>query len=101
MAQDELATVELFRFNPEVDSKPRYTEFKELSYKGHTVKDVLAYIYENRDSSFAFRWVCNRGLCRCCTGEVNGQPVLSCQEPASKHMKIEPHHKFKILKDLV
>ena len=101
MAQDELATVELFRFDPEVDSKPGYAEFKELPYKGYTVRDVLAYIYENRDSSFAFRWACNQGLCRCCPVEVNGKPVLSCEEPASKNMKIDPHHKFKVKKDLI
>ncbi len=101
MARSELATVKLFKFDPEVDSEPRYTEFKDLPYKGYTVRDVLAYIYENLDSSFAFRWACNQGMCRCCVVKVNGKPVLSCQEVARKHMRIEPHHKFEVIKDLI
>ena len=100
MDKDDLATVELFRFDPEVDPEPRYSQFK-VPYKGYTVMNVLSYIYENLDSSFAFRWACGKGFCRCCVMAVNGKPVLACNEPASQHMKIEPHPKFRVVKDLV
>jgi len=100
MSRNHLATVEIFRFDPELDSEPRYDKF-EAPYKGYTVMNVLTYIYENMDSTFAFRWACSRGFCRSCVVSVNGRPVLSCMEPASKYMKIEPHPKFKIIKDLV
>ena len=100
MVGDDLATVQLFRFDPEVDIRPRYSEFK-VPYKGYTVANVLLYIYENLDSTFAFRWGCCKGLCRCCVVSVNGKPALSCMEPASKKMKIEPHPKFQVIKDLV
>ena len=101
MAREEQATVELFRFDPEIDRQPRYTQFKALPYKGYTVRDVLSYIYENLDDTFAFRWACNQGMCRACIVLVNGKPVLSCMEPARKNMKIEPHPKFKVIKDLI
>lgn len=101
MARVEEGVVELFRFNPEVDSQPRYVEFNALPYKGHTVKDVLSYIYENIDDTFAFRWACNQGMCRACVVSVNGKPVLSCMQQAIKNMKIEPHPKFKVIKDLI
>ncbi len=100
MADDELATVKLFRFDPEVDTRPRYSQFK-APYKGSTVMNVLLHIYENLDSTFAFRWACTKGFCRCCVVSVNEKPVLACMEPATRNMKIEPHPEFKVIKDLV
>lgn len=87
MVEDELAEVKLFRFDPEVDAKPRYDKFK-VPYKRHTVLDVLKYVYENVDSSFAFRWACGKRFYRCCLVSVNGKPVLACTVPAQKEMKI-------------
>lgn len=100
MDKDELATVDVFRFDPEIDSEPSYVEFK-VPYKGRTILDVLRYIYENVDSTVAFRWSCGAMFCRCCIIAVNGKPALACMEPAKKHMKIEPHPKFTVIKDLI
>ncbi len=100
MAQNELGIVKLFRFDPEVDTKPRYDEFK-VPYQGRTVLDILRYIQENLDSTFAFRWACKRRFCRCCVVSLNGRPVLSCTALAQKYMKIEPHPKFTLIKDLI
>ena len=82
MAEDEMARVELFFYHPEVDIEPRYREFK-VPYKGYTVLNALSYIYENLDSTFAFRRACSKGFCRCCVVSVNKKPVLACMEPAS------------------
>ena len=100
MSRDGLATVKLFRFNPATDVQPRYVEFR-VPYEGDTVLSVLTHIFEKLDSSFSFRWACKQGHCRSCVVQVNGRSVLSCKEPASKYMKIEPHPKFKVIKDLV
>ena len=100
MAQNELGTVKLFRFDPEVDTKPRYDEFK-VPYQGRTVLDVLIYIHQNKDSTFAFRWACGKCFCRSCVVSVNEKPVLACMAPAQNHMKIEPHPKFTLIKDLI
>jgi succinate dehydrogenase/fumarate reductase iron-sulfur protein len=100
MAREELATVRLFRFDPETDAEPGYVEFK-VPYKGHTVLNVLTHIFEKLDSSFSFRWACKQGHCRSCVVQVNGRSVLCCKEPAGRHMTIEPHPKFKVIKDLV
>ena len=100
MTENDMATVKLFRFDPEVDAEPRYSEYK-VPYKDHTVLSVLTYIYENLDSTFAFRWACAKGFCRCCVISVNDKPVIACIEPASEYMKIGPHPKFKVIKDLV
>ncbi len=100
MMEEEMATVKLFRFDPEIDTKPSYREYK-VPYRGRTVLDVLLYIYQKLDSTFAFRWACTHGFCRSCVVSVNGRPALACNAPAQKEMKIEPHPKFKLRKDLL
>lgn len=100
MVEDKLATVTLFRFDPEVDDKPWYSEFK-APYEGYTVLDVLLHIQENLDGAIAFRWGCGKGFCRSCVVSVNEKPMLPCNAPAVEYMKIEPHPKFKVLKDLI
>jgi len=100
MIEDELATVKLFKFDSQVDTEPRYDEY-QVPYQGRTVLDVLRYIYEKLDSTFAYRWACTKGFCRGCIVSVNGKPALACMKPAEKDMKIEPHPKFKIIKDLL
>jgi succinate dehydrogenase/fumarate reductase-like Fe-S protein len=100
MLQEEQATVRLFRFDPEVDTEPRYDVFK-VPYQGRSVLNVLLYIYQNLDSTFAFRWGCEKHYCRCCVVSVNKQPVLACMAPAEKNMRIDPHPKFKVIKDLL
>ena len=97
---EDLATVEVYRFDPGADPGPRYSSFR-VAYKGCTVMNVLSRIYEDLDNTFAFRWACGKGNCRCCVLCVNGRPVLACTEPASEYMKIEPHPKYQVLKDLV
>lgn len=100
MDEDKLAEIKLFRFDPEIDAKIWYKEFR-APYEERTVLNVLRYIYENLDSTFAFRWACEKTLCRSCAISVNGKPVLSCTAQAEKNMTIEPHPKFEIIKDLV
>ena len=96
----ELATVRLFRFDPKTDKKPEFRVY-HVPYKGWTVLDVLRYIYGNFDDTFAFRWACTKGFCRSCVVLLNGKPILSCVKNAEENMRIEPHPKFKILKDLI
>ncbi len=100
MVENNLATVRLFRFDPEVDTESRYDEFK-VPYQGHSVLDVLRHIYENLDSTFAFRWACTQRFCRACVVSVNGRPALACEKAAEATMKIDPHPKFTLVKDLL
>lgn len=100
MPEEELATVRIFRFDPGIDDVPGYSEFK-VPYQNRSVLDVLLYIYQNLDSTFAFRWACSKSFCRACMLSVNGKPVLGCMSPAQKEMNIEPHPKFEIIKDLL
>ena len=98
---EEKATVKVFRFDPSVDKKPRYQEYNDIPYAGRSVLNVLRYIYEEYDQSLAFRRLCTKGACGGCAMQVNGEPVLACQKPATEEMVIEPHPKFQVIRDLV
>ena len=100
MSDDELAVVKVFRYDPEVDAGSRYQEYR-VPYMYRTVLDVLRDIFENQDSTITFRWGCGKGRCRACAVSVNGRPVLACMKLAEKEMKIDPHPKFKVIKDLM
>ena len=99
--KEEKATAKIFRFDPSTDNKPKYQKYKNIPYIGCSVLDVLRYIYEECDQSLAFRRLCTKGYCGGCAIRVNGEPVLACQKLATKEMVIEPHPKFKVIRDLV
>lgn len=96
-----LARVVVRRFDPSADSEPYYQEYTCIPFEGRSVMEVLQTIYEEHDPSLAFRRLCIHGFCGSCFLLVNGEPVLSCQCPAQAEMKIEPHPKFPVIRDLV
>jgi len=97
---EELAVTKVFRFDPAADKKPRY-DIYEVPYRDRTVLDVLNIIYENCDPGLSFRSGCKAGSCGCCPVLLNNEPVFACQKLAEINMTIEPHPKFKVIKDLV
>ena len=98
---EELGNVVIYRYNPLVDSIPYYQTFENVPFENCSVLEVVNYIFVHRDSSLAFRRYCTKGLCGACLMNVNGKPVLTCQYQASKEMLIRPHHKFKVIRDLL
>jgi len=96
----DLATVQVFRFDPSVDKEPRYQIFEGVKYENRSVLEVINLIYEERDQTLAFREGCGNGTCTGCAIMLNRIPVLACQAPAEREMVIEPHPKFEIIKDL-
>ena len=102
-SDNDSADVRVFKFDPNIDKKPQYSQFK-IPIKGMTVLDVLKAIYNDFDAELAFRWGCEgAGDCRCgaCAVMVNGTPVLACRKKAEPDMLIAPHPKFEIIRDLV
>lgn len=100
MTKEDLAKVTVLRFDPTKDAKPRYQVFEDVPYKAMKVTDVLNYIYQNIDSTLAYRYSCRTGLCDACLMKVNGKVEVACKKLAEKEMLIEPLEKFVILKDL-
>ena len=97
----DLATVHIIRFDPSIDEDERIETYRDIPYIGCSVLDVLEYIYEERDSTLAFRGPCAAGCCKGCIVIINGKPGLACEIPAEAQMTIEPLHKFEIIKDIV
>jgi len=103
LPEDEKGLVKIFRFDPDKDKEPEYVDY-EVPCQGLTVLQVLEYIYEHYDRTLAFRYGCDgSGSARCgaCVVEINDVPVLACRQQAQVDMVVNPHHKFKVIKDLV
>ena len=97
------AIVKIRRFDPAIDKEPRYETYEvpPEGYDGVKVVDTLRYIYENLDSSLAFRETCYQRICGVCTVMVNNKPVLACDALSEKEMVIEPVANRRVLKDLI
>jgi len=59
----ETIKVKVFRYDPDKDNAPHYETYEVPYVEGMVVLDVLNYIYENLDGTFAYRWACRAGQC--------------------------------------
>ena len=99
--ENVMTQIKVFRFDPEVDKKPRYETYRVPL--GGSVLDALRYIYEQYDSSLSFRFGCagpTYERCGACPVLVNGQPALSCKKLLEEGVTVDPHPKFELIKDL-
>lgn len=114
----KVINVEVFRFDPSRDKEPYYQTFRVPLREhgltnGMSVLDVLKYIRRYYDGYLSFFASClipywesrKRGICtraRCNT-IVNSKPCITCEEPVSGDITIEPPISlgFKVIKDLI
>jgi fumarate reductase iron-sulfur subunit len=89
------------RFQPEIMKAPILQEYQVPLGPSFTVLDGLNYIYENLDSSLAFRASCLAGLCMVCLIQINGRIQCPCKTPMAKEMKLAPLPNKKVIRDLV
>lgn len=103
MSKADEATVKILRFDPSVDSEPRYETYQVPvgAWRNRKVIDVVRYIYDTCAPDLSFREPCRQGICGACKMMVNGKVVLACTAIAEQEMTIEPHRKYPVLKDLV
>jgi len=97
-------TLRIFRYNPEVDSKPRFENYDVPFEPKMRVLNAIRYIQENIDGTLTFRWNCGAGRCGSCSMEVNGFPSLTCKYEITEEMKeitVEPMKAFPVIKDLL
>jgi len=103
-------TFRVFRFNPQVDSKPYFDDYTIPVERGVTVLRSLNYIKEHIDGSVSFRAFCQAGICGSCGMRVNGLSQLACttqvwdvlaksREP--EVIKVEPLRNLPLIKDLI
>ncbi len=98
-------TVEVFRYNPETDSAPRFQSFQVPFHEEWGVVDALNYIKWELDGSLAYRYSCRMGVCGSCGMMVNGTPRLTCSSFLKDYypspIRIEPLAGFPVIRDLV
>ena len=91
----------IYRYDAVINAKPGYQLFEVDLDPRETVSGALLHIYENFDSSLAFRFTCNIQKCGECAVNVNNKPCLACEKTIEPEMIIDPLPNFPVIKDLV
>ena len=100
--------VSIYRYNPEVDTKPSMQEYEVSLPEGRDlmVLDVLALVKE-LDSSVAYRRSCREGVCGSDGMNINGTNGLACITPLSavggpaNKLVLRPLPGLPVIRDLV
>ena len=105
MAQQN-AVFEIYRYDPESGSAPRYQRFEiDRSECGPMVLDALIKIKNEQDGSLTFRRSCREGVCGSCAMNIDGTNTLACtraiDECRSATIAINPLPHQEVIKDLV
>ena len=99
--------VSLYRYNPEVDSKPRMQDYEiELpAGKDLMVLDVLE-LLKRQDPSISYRRSCREGVCGSDGMNISGTNGLACITPVSAATRggklvLRPLPGLPVVRDLV
>ncbi|MFQ6111750.1 MAG: 2Fe-2S iron-sulfur cluster-binding protein [Nitrospinota bacterium] len=102
MAREEVR-LRVFRFDPNGAEKPTYSSYT-IPGSGFSLLSALEFIYENLDSSLAFRnFCCYQLICGSCLLRLNGSHVKGCAAvlKAGRSYTVEPPSGFPIIRDLL
>ena len=99
--EPDTVRLRLYRFDPAVDSAPRYEAYEIPRTPLMRIMDVLDYVHEDLAVDFGYRWLCGTKKCGTCAVSVNGTPKLACWEEAEPEMTIEPLSNMQVIRDLV
>lgn len=101
----ETINLEVFRYEPEKDDKPRFQTYTVPYRKDWVVLDALNHIKDTMDGTLTFRWSCRMGVCGSCGMMVNGEPKLTCAAFLKHYypnpIRVEPLANFPVIRDLV
>lgn len=92
----------VYRYDPLVDTAPRYETYEVPWREKITVLELLRYIFENYEP-ISFRYECRMMQCGLCAVQIDGDPRLACATVIEKpsEITIEPLKGFPVIKDLV
>lgn len=94
----------IYRFNPEVDSRPRMQDFLLTDTDcGPMLLDALL-LLKQQDDSLGFRRSCREGVCGSDAMNVNGRNVLACILPLTELRQpivIRPLPGLPVIRDLI
>ncbi|GGD34859.1 succinate dehydrogenase iron-sulfur subunit [Microbacterium faecale] len=104
--QSYLVTFMVRRFNPEVDTEPKWVDYDVEMYPTDRVLDALHSIKWDMDGSLAFRRSCAHGICGSDAMRINGRNRLACKTlikdlDISKPVYVEAIKGLPLEKDLI
>lgn len=94
----------ILRYDPDEDKEPHFQTYTFDSPKGMTVLEGLIYIFENLDSTLAYRSMCRAAVCGSCAMHINGVYDLACRtqiDVLGGKVTLRPLSHMPIVKDLV
>ncbi|MDQ6953621.1 MAG: succinate dehydrogenase iron-sulfur subunit [Mariprofundaceae bacterium] len=95
----------IYRFNPENDSKPYMQHYEvAMSKKGMKLLDALNDIKWNLDGTLTFRRSCGEGVCGSDGMNINGVNGLACITPVEglkQPIQLRPLPSMNVIRDLV
>ena len=97
-------TLRIKRYNPDVDVKPHFEEYKVEAEPTDRVLDALNQLKWYEDGTITYRRSCAHGICGSDAMRINGRNRLACKALVSefgKRITLEPLIGFKIEKDLL
>lgn len=99
-------TVSIYRYDPELDSKPRMQKYEVDTQKvtGKMLLDVICYIKDHLDDSLSFRRSCREGVCGSDGMNINGKNGLACITKIvdlPKKVVLRPLPGLPVIRDLV
>lgn len=97
--------VNIYRYNPEVDSKPRVEKYSidPKQIKGIMLLDLLEAI-KSQDPSLAYRRSCAHGVCGSDGLNINGKNALACLtklKDLPRKITIRPLPGMPVIRDLI
>ena len=102
---EETVVLEVARYMPGEDERPRFQRYEVPYHDDWVVLDALNHIKDEVDGSLTYRWSCRMGVCGSCGMMVNGEPQLTCAAFLRDHLpgpiRVEPLNNFPIERDLV
>src|SRR5262245_53100766 len=101
MREGDTVTLRVARWDPATEQAARYETWEVPYVPRMRVLDALEYANERLGADIAYRWFCGVRRCGMCAMSVNGEPRLTCWEPAERTMTVEPLPRLPVVRDLV
>ncbi len=105
MPDDKRITLEIFRYHPENDDRPRFQSYEVPYHDDWVVLDAINWIKDEIDGTLTYRWSCRMGVCGSCGMMVNDEPLLTCaaflKDYYPNPIRVEPLVNFPVERDLV
>ncbi len=96
--------LKIWRFNPEQDQEPRWSEHIVQMEPTDRVLDALQEVKGRQDGTLTVRKSCAHGVCGSDAMRINGRNRLACKvliKDVAPVITIEPMKGFRVIKDMV